>query len=64
MVPRAPVKESTLNNLLLATAIVIILWVVILGLYFVITRKQPNLQAQMKALEEQLDEAGREPGKQ
>lgn len=57
-------KESTLNNLLLAAFVVIILWIVILGLYLVITRKQPDLQAQMKALEEQLDEAARNSGKQ
>ncbi len=57
-------KESTLNNLLLATAVVVILWIVILGLYLVITRKQPDLQAQMKALEEQLDEATRDSGQQ
>jgi len=57
-------KESTLNNLLLATIFVIILWIVILGLYLVITRKQPDLQAQMRAVEEQLDEASRNSGKQ
>lgn len=57
-------KESTLNNLLLAAFVVIILWIVILSLYLVITRKQPDLQAQMKALEEQLDEAARNSGKQ
>jgi len=57
-------KESTLNNLLLATIFVIILWIVILGLYLVITRKQPDLQAQMRAVEEELDEASRNSGKQ
>ena len=52
-----------MNNLLLATAFVVILWIIILGLYLVITRKQPDLQAQMRVLEEQLDEADRNLGK-
>lgn len=53
-----------MNNLLLAAAVVVILWIIILGLYLAITRKQPDLQAQMKALEEQLNEASRESDKQ
>lgn len=57
-------KESTLNNLLLATIFVIILWIVILGLYLAITRKQPDLQAQMKALDEQLNEASQKTNNQ
>ena len=59
-----PDKESTLNNLLLAVIVVIILWIVILGLYLALTRKQPDLQAQMKALDEQLNEVGRDTDKQ
>lgn len=53
-----------MNNLLLVTAVVVILWIIILGLYLAITRKQPDLQAQMRVLEEQLDEADRNLGKQ
>lgn len=52
-----------MNNLLPAAA-VILLWIIILGLYLVITRKQPDLQAQMRALAEQLDKADRDSGKQ
>ncbi len=53
-----------MNNLLVAALAVIILWIVILGLYLVLTRKQPDIQAQMKALEEQLNEATQAADKQ
>lgn len=51
-----------LQNLALAAIVVVILWVIILGLYLLIARRQPNVAAQMKALEEQLDRAEKEAG--
>lgn len=51
-----------LQNLALAAVVVVILWVIILGLYLVIARRQPDVAAQMKALEEQLDRTEREAG--
>ena len=49
-----------LQNLALAAIVVVILWVIILGLYLLIARRQPDVAAQMKALEEQLDRAEKE----
>ncbi len=39
-----------------------VIGIVILGLYLLIARRQPNVAAQMKALEEQLDRAEKEAG--
>ncbi len=49
-----------LQNLAVAAVIVTILWVIILYLYLVVSRRQPDVAAQMKALDEQLDRAERE----
>lgn len=49
-----------LQNLAFAAAVVIILWVIILGLYLLVARRQPDVAAQMKALEEKLERAERE----
>ncbi len=49
-----------LQNLAVAAVIVVIMWVIILGLYLMVTRRQPAVTAQMKALEERLERAERE----
>lgn len=49
-----------LQNLMVAALIVIVLWVLILGIYLVVARRQGDVAAQMKALEAQLDQAERE----
>ncbi|MBP8947830.1 MAG: hypothetical protein KBG73_03250 [Candidatus Promineofilum sp.] len=51
-----------LQNLALAAIVVVILWVIILGLYLVIARRQPDVAAQMKELEERLNQAEKEAG--
>lgn len=51
-----------LQNLALAAVVVVILWVIILGLYLLVARRQPDVAAQMKALDEQLERAERESG--
>lgn len=53
-----------INNFMIAAVIVVVLWIIILAVYFVVTRRQPQVQAQMKALEEQLDKTEREAGNQ
>jgi len=50
------------QNLIVAALIVVVLWVLILGIYLVVARRQGDVAAQMKALEEQLDKAEREAG--
>lgn len=49
-----------LQSLALAAVVVIVLWVIILGLYLLIARRQPDVAAQMKALDEQLSRAEQE----
>ncbi len=49
-----------LQNLAVAAVVVVILWVIILGLYLMVTRRQPDVAAQMKALEERLERAERD----
>jgi hypothetical protein len=51
-----------LENLLVAAIVVIVLWILILGIFLFISRKQPDVQAQMKLLDEQLDKAEKESG--
>jgi predicted Holliday junction resolvase-like endonuclease len=51
-----------LQSLAVAAVVVVVLWVVILGLYLVVARRQPDVAAQMKALDEQLNRAERESG--
>jgi cell division protein FtsL len=46
-----------LENLLVATVVVVILWVLILAVFLTISRKQPDVQAEMKELDEQLSQA-------
>jgi hypothetical protein len=48
------------ENLLLVTLVIVVLWVAILGLFLVIARRQPDVQAEMKALDEQLQNSERE----
>ena len=52
------------QNLMIVAVIVVMLWVLILGLYLVISRRQPGVQAQLQELEEQLQQAEREVEKQ
>lgn len=47
-------------NLIVAALVVVVFWVLILGIYLVVARRQDDVAAQMKALEAQLDEAERE----
>ncbi len=49
-----------LQSLVVAAVVVVVLWVIILGLYLMIVRRQPDVAAQMKALDEQLERAERE----
>jgi hypothetical protein len=51
-----------LQSLAVAAVVVVILWVLILGLYLLISRRQPDVATQMKALDEQLSRAERESG--
>jgi hypothetical protein len=54
-------EEGTmLQSLALAAIVVVILWVIILGLYLLVARRQPDVAAQMKALDEQLQRTERE----
>lgn len=46
-----------LQSLTLAAVAVIILWVVILGLYLLTSRRQGDIASEMRALEEKLDRA-------
>jgi hypothetical protein len=50
-----------LENLLITAIVVIALWILILGLFLIISRKQPDLRAQMKIVDEQLAQTER-PG--
>jgi uncharacterized protein YoxC len=43
------------SNLMIAAAIVIILWIVIIGIFLVVSRRQPDVQAKIKEVEDQLD---------
>jgi hypothetical protein len=52
------------QNLMIAAVIVVVLWVLILGIYLAISRRQPGVQAQMQELEEQLQQLEREVEKQ
>jgi hypothetical protein len=42
--------------LIVVVLIVVVLWVIILGLYLIVARRQPDVRAQMQALEAQLDQ--------
>jgi hypothetical protein len=53
-----------LNNLLVVTAVVILLWLIILAIFLIVSRQQPDVQAQMRSLDERLSETERESGKQ
>jgi hypothetical protein len=51
-----------MNSLLIIAALIIVLWLVMLVLYLLVSREQPNLSRQIRSLEEQLDdESGRAP---
>ncbi len=44
------------ENLLLVALVVIILWVIIIGLFLLISRRQPDVQAQIREVEERLNQ--------
>ncbi|MCL4803387.1 MAG: hypothetical protein KJ046_03750 [Anaerolineae bacterium] len=50
-------EKIVLGNLMLVTLVVIVFWVVIIGLFLSLTRKQPEIQARLTNLEEQLDQS-------
>lgn len=52
-----------MNTLWIAFFMVIVLWVIILGLYLNTTRRQPDLRAQMQALDERLAGLEKDSGK-
>ncbi len=43
------------DNLLIAALIVILFWIAIIALFLIISRRQPDVEAQIKAVEDQLD---------
>lgn len=43
------------SNLIIVALIVIILWILIIGIFLVISRRQPDVQAQIMEIEEKLD---------
>jgi predicted Holliday junction resolvase-like endonuclease len=47
---------------MIAALIVVVLWVIILALYLLVARRQQDVQAQLKALDEQLKRSEREGG--
>ncbi len=53
-----------LENLTIVALIVIIFWLIILGVFIVIARRQPNVQTDLKALDEQLEQSERGTVKQ
>ena len=52
-----------LQNLAVVAVVVVVFWVIILGLYLLLARRQPDVAAQMKALDEKLERAEREAEK-
>lgn len=50
-----------MNSLLLIATVVITLWLIMIILYFLIARQQPNLREQIQSLEKQLDERDGRP---
>lgn len=49
-----------LNSLFVVIVVVALLWLSILAIFLVVSRRQPDMQAQMKSLDERLSEAERE----
>lgn len=48
------------GNLIIVALVVAIFWVLILGIYLLVSRRQADVAAQMKTLEEHLDRVERE----
>jgi cell division protein FtsL len=42
------------NNLLIAAIIVVVIWIIILGIFLYVSRKQPNVAGQIQEIEEKL----------
>ncbi|HRO90168.1 MAG TPA: hypothetical protein PLC06_06695 [Promineifilum sp.] len=40
---------------MIAALIVIVLWTLIIGIFLTVSRRQPDVQTQIKAVEERLD---------
>lgn len=53
-----------LDSLFVVTVVVILLWLIILAIFLIVSRQQPDVQAQMKALDERLSETERENSQQ
>ncbi len=47
------------DNLIIAALIVILFWIAIITIFLVISRQQPDVQAQIMSVEEQLDKVER-----
>lgn len=47
------------DNLIIAALIVVMFWIAIISIFLVISRQQPDVQAQIKSVEEQLDKVER-----
>lgn len=47
------------DNLIIAALIVILFWIAIITIFLVISRQQPDVQAQILSVEEQLDKVER-----
>lgn len=52
-----------LDNLTLVALLVIFFWMIILAIFLIVSRRQPDVQAEMKALDEQLEKSERETSK-
>ncbi len=51
------------GNLMIAALIVVILWVIIIGIFLTISRRQPDVQVQIKEIEERLDGIEKQSGR-
>lgn len=49
-----------LDNLTIVALLVVLFWLIILGIFLIVSRRQPDVQAEMKALDEQLEKSERE----
>lgn len=49
------------GNLMIAALVVIILWVLIIGIFLTVSRRQPEVQAQIKEIEQRLDGIEKKP---
>lgn len=57
---RSEHTSTIMNSLLIAAIVVIVMWVAIMGLYLVISRRQRSIGDEIADLEEQLDAVEKE----